>query len=289
MQFQKIFVRLATLALIAFLPATAAAAGKPISLARIPHIHVLAFDPVDPEKLLIATTRGLYRVDRAGKLETLLDEHYEIAGFLMSDDGQKILVSGKKDGKGLGLLQSTNGGFSWYQHGIGDTPKFAMRALINTDRHLKNLYAVSKVLAQSSDGGKSWRQIGPLPPGLIGLIAPGPGHLNLLAATAKGPRESFDGGQEWVEVKAGSAGRPASMIARGFRGDAFTFIVGEGLFVRRGGNAYWSRLAPAKDFDGALIKLLSDGKSRRHMIVLTQYMKIFETRDGGQTWKKFLR
>jgi len=286
---RKITTHFTAFLVVVFSLGTAQAANKPISLARIPHIHVLAFEPNDPEKLLIATTRGLYRVDRASKMETLLDERYEIAGFVITADGQKMLASGKKDGKGLGVLQSTNRGFSWYQRGIGDTPKFAMRAMVNTDRHLKNLYAASKVLAESSDGGKSWRQIGPLPPGLIGLTAPGPEHLNLLAATAKGPRESFDGGQEWVAVKAGSTGRPASMIARGFDGDAFTFIVGEGLFVRRGGTPYWSRLAAAKAFDGALIKLISDGKSRRRMIVLTQYMKIFETRDGGQTWKKFLR
>ena len=264
-------------------------AKKAISLARIPHIHVIAFDPIDSEKLLIATTRGLYRFGRDSKLEALLDESYEVAGFLISADGQKLLASGKKKGRGIGVMQSTNGGLSWYQRGIGSTPKFAMRALVNTDRHLKRLYAVSKVLAQSSDGGRSWRQIGPLPPGLIGLTALGPEHSNLLAATAKGPRESFDGGIGWLPVKVGAEGRPASMIARGVKGDAFTFIVGDGLYVRRGGNSNWSRLATAKTFDGALIRLISDGKSRRRMIVLTQYMKILETRDGGQTWKKFLR
>jgi len=265
------------------------AAKSALSLARVPHIHVMVIDPVDPEKLLIATTKGLYRVGRDGILHPLLDDKHEVAGFLISADGRRLLATGKKAGRGFGVMQSTNGGRSWYQRGIGKTPKFAMRELVNTDRHFKRLYAVSKVLAKSTDGGKSWNQIGPLPPGLIGLTVQGPGHDTLLAATAKGPRESVDGGVIWTPVKAGTEGRPASMIGRGASGDVFTFVVRDGLYVRRGGGHKWSRVTPAKAFDGAIIRLVSDGKSQRRLIVLTQYMKILESRDGGRSWKKFRR
>jgi len=267
----------------------AQAAKKAISLARIPHIHVMVIDPLDPEKLLIATTRGLYRVGRDGKMQTLLDKSHEVAGFVISADGQRLLASGKKNGKGMGIRQSTNGGLSWYQRGIDPTPKFAMRSLVNTDAYLKRLYAVGKVLARSSDGGRSWRQIGPLPSGLIGLTAPGPEDTNLLAATAKGVQRSSNGGVEWYPVKVGTEGRPASMIVRGIKGDVFTFIVKDGLYVRRGGSTTWRKLAGMEAFDGALINLASGGKSRRRMIVLTQFSKILESTDGGKSWKKFRR
>jgi len=89
-----------------------AAAKVALSLARVPHIHVIAIDPGDPEKLLIATTKGLYRVGRDGKLHELLDDKHEVAGFLISADGNRLLASGKKNGRGFGVMQSTNGGRS---------------------------------------------------------------------------------------------------------------------------------------------------------------------------------
>jgi photosystem II stability/assembly factor-like uncharacterized protein len=289
MQIRALTIHFAVMLFVLAGAPSISAAKSALSLARVPHIHVMVIDPVDPEKLLIATTKGLYRVGRDGILHALLDDKHEVAGFLISADGQRLLATGKKAGRGFGVMQSTNGGHSWYQRGIGLTPKFAMRELVNTDRHFKRLYAVSKVLAKSSDGGKSWTQIGPLPVGLIGLTAQGPGHDTLLAATAKGPRESVDGGVIWTPIKAGTEGRPASMIGRGAGGDVFTFVVKDGLYVRRGGGHQWFRVAPARAFDGALIRLVSDGKSRRRLIVLTQYMKILESRDGGRTWRKFRR
>ena len=56
--------------------------------------------------------------------------------------------------------------------------------------------------------------------------------------------------------------------------------------VREKGGA-WRQLVAAKAFDGMLIRLVVDPGSAQHLYVVSQYMKIFESRDGGKTWKRY--
>ncbi len=256
-----------------------------ITLARIPHIHAIAVDPVDDSRLILGTRKGLYRVTPDQALTPLLDGKHEITGLAVSADGRRLIVSGSKSRKGFGALYSNDSGSTWKSAATGKSGALSLRLLANGSGDMKRLYAIGKALHVSRDGGGNWRDVGAPPAATLGLKVLDASAGNLLAATAKGLMESTDGGKSWKSASAGPDGRPASMVGKAGSG-AYAFVVGGGLYTRAKPGRKWQQLSGPKAFDGALIHLT--GSSER-LVAVTQYMKILISRDGGQKWTRYGR
>jgi len=261
------------------------ASAEGISLARIPHIYEIAIDPAAPDHLILATPRGLYRLTPDIKMQPLLDDSHDVTSLVVSDNGKHLLASGKKQNKPFGVLISADAGKTWQSQIMASDDAPALR-LMKVSGPKGRLLAVGQNLMQSGDAGKSWTEAGKMPPASLGLAASRKKERDLLAATAKGLMSSSDRGKSWQPVSVGPGGKPASMVARDGQDTAYTFIVSAGLYaMTRNGN--WQRRATADAFDGALIHLTGLKSAPGRLIGLTQYMKILQSLDGGQTWSPF--
>ena len=262
-----------------------------ISLARIPHIHEVAIDPAQPDHLILATPRGLYRLTPTKKMQPLLVESHDITGLVISDNGKFLLVSGKKKGQPFGILLSANGGKSWKTQ--SDT-KLAYR-LMKLSGPKGRLLAVEKKLLRSNNAGKKWTEVSDMPQFSLGLSPSRKSAQHLLAATAKGLKASKDGGKTWNIVNVGAPakpGKPVSMVGRDSRDGAWAFVVGAGLFSQKT-SGEWQIRAKASQFNGAIIHLaaprnqVSAPSSGKHLVAITQYMKILQSKDNGQNWQNW--
>ena len=263
-----------------------------ISLARIPHIYEITIDPAAPDHLLLATPKGLYRLTPDIRMLPLLDGSHDITGLVVSDNGKHLLVSGKKNRKPFGILLSGDGGKSW-QARTDDKAVLPAYRLLKISGPDGRLLAVGKNLMQSRDAGKIWTNAGAMPTASLGLAASRKSADKLLAATAKGLKSSIDGGKSWQATGVGPSGKPASMVAMNKQDRAWAFVVGAGLYVGQDvfadGKGKWRKLAEAKRFDGALIHLTSHKSRPGHLIAVTQYMKVLQSRDGGLSWAPFAK
>ena len=96
-----------------------AAGAEAVSVSQLKehtHIHGLAVDRQDPEKLLIATHHGLFRSGPDGKAE-LISPVQDFMGFTPDPSDPKTLyASGHPAGGGnLGFIASTDNGVTWEQ------------------------------------------------------------------------------------------------------------------------------------------------------------------------------
>jgi hypothetical protein len=265
--------------------ATSGARGEVISLARIPHIYDIAIDPAKPDHLILATPRGLYRLTPDIVMQPLLDDTHDVTGLVVSDNGKFLLVSGKKNDKPFGVLFSADAGKTWKPQSTSDGGPVAFR-LMKLAGSKGHMLAVSDGLFLSKNAGKNWSNVAEMPAGSLALSADRKDARQLLTATYKGLKSSSDGGKEWKPVAVGPADKPASMVARDGRNKAFAFIVSAGLYARTGSRK-WEKRADAKLFDGALIHLTGSKAQPEHLIAVTQYMKLLQSRDGGATWQSF--
>ena len=258
-----------------------------ISLARIPHIHEVAVDPAQPDHLILATPRGLYRLTPTKEMQPLLDESHDVTSLVVSDDGKFLLVSGKKNGQPFGILLSADGGKSWMPQSQTKSSYRLMKLFGPKAR----LLAVEKKLLGSNNAGKNWTEVGDMPQFTLGLSPSRKSTRQLLAATAKGLKACTDGGKTWNIVNVGAPakpGKPVSLVSRDSRDRAWAFVVGAGLFSQKT-SGEWQIRAKASQFNGAIIHLAADTSHNKRLIAVTQYIKILQSEDSGQSWQAWGR
>lgn len=131
----------------------------------------------------------------------------------------------------------------------------------------------------STDGGKTWSKIFRHAEfdktGGLGIF-----DARTLVYTEKGQgiQRSTDGGQTWTKI---SDLEPTGRVVRIVKGVAY-WLAKDGILVSKDHGATWNLQGTAVD---ATIGPMFDPANERHMSVAG--MKgIFETADGGQTWKQ---
>ena len=85
------------------------------------HIHGLAFDRADSERLWLATHHGFYAMERNGKARRVSEETHDFMGFAPHpEEAETFLASGHTaTGGNLGVVKSRDGGRSWSRHAAG--------------------------------------------------------------------------------------------------------------------------------------------------------------------------
>lgn len=184
------------LALAACSEAPDAEPGQPLD---VTHVHGLAVDPEDPQRVFVATHEGLGAWTEDG-VERVSGSTADFMGFTIGPDG--TLYGSGHPGRGedgpssLGLIRSDDGGRSWEPVSLAGEADF--HALAADDDGLVGYDANTGQLRLSPDG-EQWEDVD-APDGFLDLAAD-PASARFLGTTGRGWLvASEDGGRTFDPV-----------------------------------------------------------------------------------------
>lgn len=268
-------MKLATiLALLLAAPATAASLDGT-------HVHGLAWDPADPDRLLIATHHGLLALDD-GKLEAVSERRDDFMGFSVHPDGNGVyLASGHPAGGGnLGVIVSRDAGRTWelLSPGADGPVDFHQMDVSKADPSV--MVGVYGSIQASRDGGRTWSVTGRPPAPMIGLALSAVEPETLYAATQAGLFTSRDLGATWSRPDA-ATDVPATMVATTADGTVWSYDVGKGLMRKAAGSDRFDVIGSPLGDDAILHLAVKDDE----MAAATYKGALIRSVDGGRTWR----
>lgn len=282
--FQSVFLLL--VASLALLLAGCTREPEGISLEQLrqqTHIHGLAFDPADNERIWLATHHGFHVVGADGLARQVSEESHDFMGFIPHPHDAEIFFASGHPARGgnLGVMVSTDGGRSWVQRSPGADGPVDFHQLTVSEAEPDVLYgSYAGQLQVSQDGGASWQIRAKAPAGLLALAASSRDPEQLYAATQSGVLMSPDGGERWRQIH--PERRPVSLVVI-HDGQLYAFMLGVGLMtaseasrdwavVKRGwGDRYLSHLAVAPGNPDRLVAVDDEGR-----LMLSE--------NGGRDW-----
>lgn len=247
------------------------------------HIHGLAFDRADSERILLATHHGFHVVGGDGLARQVSNETHDFMGFTPHPQDAETLFSSGHPARGgnLGVLVSSDAGRNWEQRASGVDGPVDFHQLTISEADPDVLYGVHAGRLQvSRDGGQGWRVQAPVPDGLIGLAASSRDPQHLYAATKGGLLMSPNGGERWRQLH--PERRPVSLVVADGE-ELYAFMLGVGLIradeatrqweVVNGdwGERYLTHLAVAPDDPARLVAADDQGR-------------LLLSTNGGQDW-----
>ncbi len=259
----------------------ASRAAKTISLADVSHIHAMSVDRSDPGKLFLVTHKGLFLASSDGKAVAVSESPEDFTGFIFHPSKPSVFIAGDKK---RGVVRSDNGGKSWDVIAGNDQGRNDFRAMALSPSEPGVVYGVGEGLRVSRDGGRTWKDVGPLPAKTF-AIAVSNGNANVLyAATLKALYTSRDGGKNWdygyMILK------PATMVSVTPNGKLYAFIYGVGLIVADEPKFNWKVVST--DFqDRYLLYLAVDPANPARLYAAVDAGSVMTSGDGGKTWTTF--
>jgi photosystem II stability/assembly factor-like uncharacterized protein len=273
--------------LIALLPSPSPAQSeRPLAeLLGSTHIHGLAVDRAEPNRLLIATHHGLHALDvDAGTTAPVSEARDDFMGFTAHPADAGILyASGHPAGGGnLGFIASEDGGKTWETLSAGANGPVDFHQMDVSKADASVIYGVYGGLQASQDGGRTWQHVGPAPEGLIDIAASARDADWLFAATQHGLAMSQDGGRTWQPDP--SLHQPVSMVETTADGSVYAFMLGSGLIRAEEPALDWQALSNGFG-DRYLLHLAVDPLDHDRLFASTQHNELMASRDGGRTWR----
>jgi photosystem II stability/assembly factor-like uncharacterized protein len=267
----------AVLALLVSVPASAASLDGT-------HVHGLAWDPADPDRLLIATHHGLMALED-GALEAVSERRDDFMGFSVHPNEKDVyLASGHPPGGGnLGVIISRDAGRTWEMLSPGAGGPVDFHQLDVSKANPEIMVGVYGSIQASRDGGRTWTVTGPSPAPMIGLALSAVAPETIYAATQAGLFVSRDLGASWVKYST-SYESPTTMVATEADGTVWAYDVAIGLIRKAAGSDTFEAVGPAFTDDAILHVAVKDGE----MAAATYKGAMLRSLDGGRTWAPLL-
>jgi photosystem II stability/assembly factor-like uncharacterized protein len=250
-------------------------------------VAALAFVGAAGRVALARTRLGLYiTTDGAQSWQPVMGDLVGRVDALAAG-GQGDLYLGTSEGT---LYHRAVGSETWQRWGTGIGVSGMFLTLMITPENPSRWYAgTAGGLYLSDDGGLTWR-----------LAQPGPGHAaaTSLAVAADGALylgnddgvlRSTDGGQHWEPRRSGLPADTVSALApaagngdgHGPPGLIYAGLAGRGLYRSTDGGLHWEATGWTKR---GVPALLVDPADANHLFIRVAYERVYESRDGGQTW-----
>lgn len=249
------------------------------------HIHGLAFDRSDSERLWLATHHGFYTVGSDGMARRVSEETHDFMGFAPHpEEAETFFASGHPArGGNLGLVTSSDGGRNWSRYASGDGGPVDFHQLTISAASPRVLYgAHGGQLQVSEDGGASWRIRAKAPAGLIALAASSRDPEQLYAATQTGLLMSPDGGERWRQVYAER--RSASLVVAS-QGSLYAFVFDVGLLRAEEASRDWEVVKRGWG-ERYLMHLAVDPNDPQRLVAADDLNQLLISNNGGHDWSR---
>lgn len=250
------------------------------------HVHGLAWDPANPDRLLIATHHGLMAIED-GELKAVSERRDDFMGFSVHPGGDGIyLASGHPEGGGnLGIIVSRDGGRTWEMLSMGadgaEGPvDFHQMDVSKADPQI--VVGVASSVQASRDGGRTWAVTGLPPAPMIGLALSAAEPEKVYAATQAGLFESPDLGRSWS--RADDTAAPSTMVVSTADDTVWAYDVVNGLIRKAPGSDSFEPVGPTLGDDALLHLAVKEGE----MAAATYKGAMLRSTDGGRTWAPLL-
>ncbi|GAA1415250.1 hypothetical protein GCM10009601_04580 [Streptomyces thermospinosisporus] len=247
---------------------SSAASGTTMS-----HIHGLGLDPAD-QRLYVATHEGVYTPDAKGKPEVVGDSKDDFMGFTVAGDKTFYASGHPTSGGNKGLIKSTDAGKTWKSLSLSSESDFHALDFVHGTVYG---YDSTNGLVRTTKDGVSWKDGARLEALDIAVSPTDPGVI--LATTAEGVARSSDGGKTFARGK-----EPVMAFLSWTAKDGLYGIdTSGGLSRSTDGGTTWKKVATVPG--GQPQALTAVGAE--HVLAATQ-TGVFESKDGGKTFKKRL-
>lgn len=274
--------------LVTFLVAMPQASAETMQeLTQHTHIHGISYNRGSGEaELLLATHHGIFAVLRDGTAVQISNTH-DFMGF-SADPGDPLRYFGSghpAGGGNSGFLESRDNGATWSRLSDGVNGPVDFHNLAVSVANPKTIFGVFDGIQKSSDGGTTWQISGTAPNDLVQLVASSESSERIFAATKSGLKVSNDSGQSWSI--ASFDGEIVSAVQVERNGTVYAFVLGHGFLKSK--EASLSEWSPLSNSFGKEIPLHMATKpdNPTQIVVSTQTSEVFESRDGGNTWRLF--
>jgi photosystem II stability/assembly factor-like uncharacterized protein len=271
---------LLALALLGPWPAQAA------DFSRISHVHGLAVDLANPQRLLVATHHGLMAIEPSLDVTPVSAEKSDFMGFVAHPgDPNVFYASGHPpSGGNMGVLKSTDGGRSFTKISDGAEGPVDFHAMALSRANSAIMYGAYRSFQRSEDGGKSWKPVGASPTGLIAIAAGAKDADRIFAATEEGISLSLDGGKSWKPAH--MARRPVTAVHVTAKGMVYAYMMGTGLISAEESDQLAWRLVKPETDGTAILHIATTASDSQRLYVYDNKRRFLESRDGGKSWKE---
>lgn len=254
---------------------------------ELQHVHGLAVDVANSNRLLIATHHGLLQLVDDTDLSRIGTVQDDLMGFTQHPTDPSIFFSSGHPVRGgnLGFQKTTDSGTTWQKisDGIdGPVDYHSMTvSMVNPDL----VYGYYGTLQRSTDGGRTWEEAkGRVQP--ISLSSD-PARENVVyAATQSGVQISEDRADTWKSLSPQLDGAVASLITFHPTNEyALTYSLKlGGMGKSTDGGKTWEKLS--EDFGGEAVLFVAYSKTESRVYALTESNAIYKSIDTGNTWTK---
>lgn len=257
-------------------------------VSRFDHAHGMGLDPLDAQKLYVATHDGLYLLENDTELFRIGTSRDDLMGFTTHPSKSGAFFSSGHAARGgnLGLQRTDDGGMTWERVSAGLNGPVDFHAMTVSTVNPEVIYGFDgRQLQRSGDGGRTWEYTrGVVAP--ISLTSDPIQEHTVYAATQNGVLVSEDQGDSWKSLSAELEGGVVSAFALNPSKPKTAMVFAErlnGLGRSTDGGVTWQRIS--ESFDGRSILYLSFSKSEPDTVyALTASNSIHKSMDGGSTW-----
>ena len=258
-----------------------------IPVGEIVHIHGIAVDPNDSDRLLLATHEGIYRTSPDGADAVLISEDQnDYMGFSPHPtDDQIVYASGHPTrGGSIGVMISRDGGRTWQQlsQGAGGPVDFHAMTVSRADPDVMYGHFTHSLAIQVSRGGGSTWTVASTLAGVNDIAASAVDPDIVYAATEAGLRVSRDGGRTWEPTDA--QGQPATMVEVAPDGTVYAFIMGTGLVRAPAAALAWTQISSDIGAGSVLLHFAVHPDDPNRFFAVDNIGRILSSSEGGLIW-----